>query len=112
MKITLTYAKLTDAINEFERLRTMPATMQILVGDRLHKFYNKNSVLFTSMADRIGALMDACVKKDSEGNYEKVEMANADGNPLKGWSFYDDQAQQRFNEGLKTILEQSVTIEI
>jgi hypothetical protein len=112
MKITLTYAKLTDAVTEFERLRTMPATMQLLIGDRLGKFYQKNQVLFTSMGDRIEALMIDCVEKDDEGNYEKIDMIDSEGKQSKGWKFYDDAARDRFNDGLKVILEQSVTIEI
>lgn len=112
MKITLTYAKLTDALAEFERLRTMPATMQILIGDRLAKFYQNNTVLFTSMGDRIEALMIDCVSKDDEGNYEKIDMIDSDGKQSKGWKFYDDEAREKFNAGLKVILEQSVTITI
>lgn len=112
MKLTLTYAKLTDAVTEFQRLQTMPATMQILIGDRLGNFYKKNSVLFTSMSDRVTELMKDTVKKDAEGIYEKIDMMDSEGKQSKGWNFYDDAARDKFNDGLKIILEQSVTIEI
>lgn len=112
MKLTITYAKFADAINEFERLKKMPATMKILIGDRLEKFIKRNDVYYKSMNERINAIMEDCVNKTESGEWERVMSKDKEDKPLQKWDFKSPEHEEDYNKRLKELLEQSITIEV